>query len=154
MLNHSVRLGALIAVFALFAACDTPTSSPTSPTSQPVRPTTTAPGPGPSGQLVQGARVFGYASAPHSVAAYTLASRFVLYDNGTFALEYASGSLTPEYRGTYTETDGQVMFDFEGWSVAGSWSAIGVLTGDSLAVTYNLIMAMSDFEDARYTLIH
>ena len=114
MLNLSIRLGALLVVFALFAACDTPTSAPTSPTSQPVRPTT---GPRPSGQAVQGARVFVYASAPHPVAAYTRASRFVLYDNGTFALQYASRSLTPEYRGTYTESDGQVMFTFEGWSV-------------------------------------
>ena len=151
MLNLSVRLGALLAVFALFAACYTPTSAPTSPTSQPVRPTA---GPGPSGQPVPGARVFVYTSAPHSVAVYTLASRFVLYDNGTFALQYARGSLAPEFRGIYTETDGQVMFDFEGWSVAGSWSAIGVLTGDSLAVTYHFIMMMSDFEDASYTLIH
>ena len=103
---------------------------------------------------MQGARVFVYASAPHAVAAYTLASRFVLYDSGTFALQYASGSLTPEYRGTYTETDGQVMFTWEGWSAAGAWGATGVLTRDSLAVTYNLIMMMSDFEDASYTLIH
>jgi hypothetical protein len=151
VLNHSVRLGAFLAVFALFAACNTAPSAPTAPTSQPVRPTT---GPGPSGQPVQGARVFVYASARHSVAAYTLASRFVLYDNGTFALQYASGSLTPEYRGTYTETDGQVMFTWEGWSVAGPWGATGVLTRDSLAVTYNFIMIMSDFEDATYTLIH
>jgi hypothetical protein len=29
-----------------------------------------------------------------------------------------------------------------------------VLTTDSLAVTYNLIMSLSDFEDAGYTLLH
>ena len=103
---------------------------------------------------MEGGRVFVYASAPYQVRDYTLASRFVLYDNGTFALQYASGSLTPEYRGTYTETDGQVMFTWEGWSVAGTWGATGVLTRDSLAVTYNLIMMMSDFEDATYTVIH
>ena len=99
---------------------------------------------------MEGGRVFVYASAPRQVAAYTLASRFVLYDNGTFALQYAIGSLTPEYRGTYTETDGHVMFTQEG---GGLWGATGVLTRYSLAVTYNLIMMMSDFEDATYTLI-
>ena len=150
MLNLSVRLGALLTVFALFSACYTPTSAPTSPTSQPVRPAT---GPGPLGQPVQGARVFVYASAPRAVAAYTLASRFVLFDNGTFALQYASGSPTAEYGGTYTETDGQLKFDFEGWSVAGSWGATAVLTRDSLTVTYNVIMMLSDFEAATYTLI-
>ena len=89
MPNHSVRIGALLAVFALFAACNTPPSAPTPATSQPVRPTTD---PGPSGQPVEGGRVFVYASAPHQVAAYTRASRFVLYDNGTFALQYARAS--------------------------------------------------------------
>jgi hypothetical protein len=157
VLKHSIRF-ALVAAFALLAACDAPISTPTTPSAQTVTPATL---PGPSSQQVQGARVYVYASSPYQVyasspyqaAAYTRASRFVLYENGTFALQYSSGSQTPEYRGTYTEGNGRVSFSWEGWSVAGPWAATGVLTGDSLAVTYNIIMSLSDFEDASYTLV-
>ena len=149
MLKHSIRF-ALVAAFALLAACDAPISTPTTPSAQTVTPATL---PGPSSQQVQGARVYVYASSPYQAAAYTRASRFVLYENGTFALQYWSGSQTPEYRGTYTESNGRVSFSWEGWSVAGPWGATGVLTSDSLDVTYNIIMSLSDFEDASYTLV-
>jgi hypothetical protein len=37
-----------------------------------------------------------------------------------------------------------------GWSSAGPWGAAGTLGGNSLTVRYNLIMQMTDFEDAIY----
>ena len=75
-----------------------------------------------------------------------MGSRYVLYRDGTFVLEYPNG----QYRGTYTETAGRITFEWEGWSVAGAWGASGVLTDDSLSVSYNMIMILSDFEDALY----
>jgi len=51
-------------------------------------------------------------------------------------LQYEGG----EYRGRYTEANGDIVFDWEGWSVAGPWGAIG-------------IMRLSDFEDAVYVLV-
>ena len=83
---------------------------------------------------------------------YTSNSRFVLYDNGAFALQYFSLVEGDGYRGRYTETNGVIDFDWEGWSNAGPWDAIGTLTGDSLTVQYNIIMQMTDFENAVYVL--
>jgi hypothetical protein len=53
------------------------------------------------------------------VSDYTKKSRFVLYDNGAFVLEYVSlGELG--YRGGYKDANGVLIFGWEGWSVAGS----------------------------------
>ena len=149
MLSHSVRFAALLAIVAVMTGCDR--ALPSAPTR--TIPQSLPPAPAPAPFPVEGARVFVYASARGAVMPYTLASRFVLHDNGTFALQYLSGSQgSNEYRGTYTEVDGLVTFHWEGWSTAGSWGATGVLTGDSLAVTFNMIMLLSDFENATYTL--
>jgi hypothetical protein len=80
-----------------------------------------------------------------------LASRYVLYDDGTFALQYSSAKHSFfEYRGTFKVMDGLVAFDWEGWSVAGAWGATGSLSDDSLSVQYNIIMQLSDFADGVY----
>jgi hypothetical protein len=80
-----------------------------------------------------------------------LASRYVLYDDGTFALQYSSANFPFfEYHGTYSGNNGRIDFDWEGWSTTGPWGATGTLTEDSLSVKYNFIMLMSDFEDGAY----
>jgi hypothetical protein len=86
----------------------------------------------------------------YRVSDYTKQSRFVLYDNGGFVLKYVALGL--EYRGRYTDAGGVITFDWEGWSTAGEWGATGTLKGDSLTVQYNLIMQLTDFEDAVYAL--
>ena len=45
---------------------------------------------------------------------------------------------------------GHVIFHWEGWSVAGPWGAIGVFNGNSLTLSDNVIMMLSDFEDGVY----
>ncbi|PYR63909.1 MAG: hypothetical protein DMF87_22185 [Acidobacteria bacterium] len=126
-------------------------AAPTAPTPtvvpslQPVPPSLTGTYPPITGP----ARVFVYRDSPYPrVAAYTLTSRFVLYDDGRFALQYEQP--VGEYRGTYTASDGVVTFNWEGWSVAGPWGAEATLSGDVLNVRYNLIMQLTDFEDADY----
>jgi hypothetical protein len=94
--------------------------------------------------------VFASATSPSvELRDYTLRSQFVLYDNGMFSLQYPGGF---EYRGTYTESQGTVIFSWEGGSRAGPWAATGSLEGDRLTVKYNLIMMLTDFEDAVYAL--
>ena len=80
------------------------------------------------------------------VSEYTEKSRFVLYDNGAFALQYPAlgGHI---YRGSYTEENGVLYFKFEGDV---QWSATGKLEGDSLKVQSNTMMQMDDFENAVY----
>jgi hypothetical protein len=84
----------------------------------------------------------------HPISSYTRESRFVLYENGAFVLQYAS--LGGGYRGGYTEENGVITFAWEGWSIAGAWGATGTIRGDTLTVQYNVIMQLSDFEDAVY----
>jgi hypothetical protein len=94
-----------------------------------------------------------YASAAplnHPLAPWTVASRFVLYDDGMFVLQYGGPT---DYPGTYKEANGSVTFEFQGWSTAGSWDATGTIVGTTLTVRFNIVMQMSDFEDASYTLI-
>jgi hypothetical protein len=73
-------------------------------------------------------------------------SRYLLYDDGKFTLEYPHVS----YRGTYAEDGSTMIFSWEGWSTGGPWGATGTIDGDTLTVRYNLIMQMSDFEDGVY----
>ena len=55
-----------------------------------------------------------------------------------------------KYRGGYSESNGVITFQWEGWSIAGAWGATGTLKDGSLTVQYNIIMMLSDFEDAVY----
>jgi hypothetical protein len=80
-----------------------------------------------------------------------LASRNVLYDDGTFALQYSSANFPFfEYRGTHTEANGLITFNREGWSTAGPWGATGQLSDDALSVRCNRVMQLSDLEDGVY----
>ena len=161
-----VRCGRLAAISAVTAACSgDPT--PTAPTVT-VPPTTatplptatlppnatlppTAPRPTPSPAPIGAGHTYRFAGAlEYRVRGYTETSRFVLYDNGVFALEYPS--IGGAYRGSYRIDSNVVHFAFDGWSVAGSWDATGSLANGSMRVRYNIIMSMSDFEDAVYSL--
>jgi hypothetical protein len=94
-------------------------------------------------------RSFVFRETPYSDWAYEIRStRFILYDNGTFALRYeASGH---DYRGTYTESEGQILFTWANWPLG---SATGTIDGDLLTVRYNEYLQMTDFVDAVYVLL-
>ena len=140
VLNAIVRLGAMTAGLVLVAACGN--SGPTSPTPVRVFP----PLSGPSRTFVFDREL------SHPVSEGTKRSRFILYDNGAFVLQYLS--LTGDgYRGSYVQANADIGFEWEGWSIAGDWAATGILQGDSLTVRYNLIMQLTDFEDAAYVLV-
>jgi len=85
----------------------------------------------------------------HRVTDYTKSSRFVLYDNGAFVLQYPTLG-DGGYRGGYEDANGALTFAWEGWSTAGPWGATGSLNGDVLTVQYNEIMQHTDFEAAVY----
>ncbi len=147
-MNTTVRRGAVAALLVFSAACGS--SAPTSVTSQPPAVPSTTPAPPTTFPALTGpARTFVFdRQLSYPVSHYTSESRFVLYDNGAFVLQYPS--LGGGYRGGYTEANGVITFAWEGWSVAGSWGATGTIRGDTLTVQYNLIMQLTDFEDAVY----
>lgn len=148
----AVSRGALLGMMALCIACGH--SAPMAPSASHQRPTVpSAPTPAPSPSnfppLSGQSRTFAFNhELTYRVTDYTKQSRFVLYDNGAFVLQYVS--LGGEYRGGYTEANGIITFQWEGWSSAGAWGATGTLKDGSLTVQYNLIMQLSDFEDAVY----
>jgi len=83
---------------------------------------------------------------------FTSTSRYVLYDNGAFSLRYESLG-EGAYTGSYRQEDGRIIFDFAGDgqpSPDGQPDAIGTLDGDLLAVRYNFLMQIADFENAVY----
>ena len=148
-MNSTVRRGAGVFLVVLCSACGS--SAPTSPTVIPHPQPVPSPTPSPP-------RTFPPLSGPsrtfvfdheltYPVRDYTKRSRIVLYDNGAFVLRYDG---LGDYRGGYTESNGVIRFDWEGWSTAGPWGATAKLRGDTLTVTYNDIMMMTDFEDAVY----
>ena len=98
------------------------------------------------------AQIFEGVDSPYySMHGSPLASRYVLYDDKTFALQYSSAKYSFfEYRGTYTSVDDVITFEWEGWSTAGPWGATAKLSGDTLDVRYNIIMVLSDFADGLY----
>jgi hypothetical protein len=101
--------------------------------------------------VVKPARIFAFdRGLVYYVQVYTMGSRFVLYDDGSFALQYSDFPAGYEYRGRYKEVEGNITFEWEGWSRGGPWGATGSLAANSLTVRYNFIMQMSDFEDAVY----
>jgi len=146
MTHTAVRCGALVALLILSSGCGA--SAPTSPTARSEPTANPAPTPPP---LSGSARIFSFEHELSSGASdYTKTSRFVLYDNGAFALQYRTCNCGGEYRGRYTEARGVITFEWDGWSVAGPWGASGTLQGDTLTVRYNQIMQLTDFEDAAY----
>lgn len=103
MMNTAVRSGALLALLMLSAACGADSRLPTAPTPSAFTPPPPVSFP-PDARL---AGVYVFFDSPYRVADYTRASRFVLHEDGTFALQYPSG----EYRGTYREANNVITFD-------------------------------------------
>jgi hypothetical protein len=128
----------------------TPTG-PTMPGTIGLPRTAPAPPPGSFTAVSRPARIYVFVSAlQYPVQYWTIGSRYVLYDDGTFALQY----LQPqgEYRGTYTETNAVITFRWDAnQNVPAPWRpAVGTLKDDTLTVRYDLIMHHDDFEDAHY----
>jgi hypothetical protein len=146
----AVARGALAGLVLLSMACGGSTA-PTASRQRPAVASSPAPAPANFPALSGPSRTFTF---DHNLTThprdYTQMSRFVLYDNGAFALQYVS--LGGEYHGGYTESNGVITFEWEGWSIAGPWGATGTLNDGSLSVRYNEIMQLSDFEDAVYAL--
>ena len=138
----------LLAAVVMAASCSNYTaSSPTAPLPVPVVTNPVPPPTPPSSGPFPGPGTYVFVETPGvSVQPYTAASRFVLGADGTFGLEMPGYV----YRGRYTEQDGRLTFAWNDW---GAGSATGVFTGDTLLVTYNDYLWLTDFENARYVRI-
>jgi hypothetical protein len=82
----------------------------------------------------------------------SLPTRYVLFSDSTFQLQFASfrfGVVTSS--GRYSRTSTTINFS---WVIGGGppWDAVGTLRGDTLDIRYSLNMQMSDFIDGAYVL--
>lgn len=83
----------------------------------------------------------------------SLPTRFVLFDDSTFYLQFASlrfGLLT--YAGRYSRSDATFRFNWVNES-GPTWNAQGTQRGDTLDIRYGENMVMSDFIDGAYVLV-
>jgi hypothetical protein len=158
-MHAAIRRESLVVVAVVLAnACAGSTPTAPAPITAPITQSAVVPSPSPPVHstvtfppLSGPSRTFTFDHAPAPrVASYTTQSQFVLYDDGGFALQYPSP--IGDYRGGYTESNGVITFEWEGWSVAGPWGATGIIKDGQLTVQYNLIMVLTDFEDAVYRL--
>jgi hypothetical protein len=143
---------ALIAI--LSAGCsESPSHFPTAPTA----PTAIAPAPReapPFPAISKPARIYVTTIEGRSAAYHggTLKARYVLYEDHSFALQYASPRFGNfEYRGTYTEENGKVVFPVSE-SNAEPW-ATAIITEESLTVSYSLMAQHADFEDGVFVRV-
>jgi hypothetical protein len=79
-------------------------------------------------------------------AAAAVCERYFFYPDNTFALRYTRGF---EYVGTFERQDSVISLSFRDFSLA-----TGKLRNDSLIVTYDFFMSLSDFEDGGFRLEH
>jgi hypothetical protein len=146
MMTSLIRCGSIVALLALSSACAN-SALPTEPTAT----FASAPAPTEGFRAVFGnPRIYLATNSPASSLREGM-SRYLLYDDGQFRLQYAYNP--SEYAGSYEVTNGVVTFNWQGWSKAGPWGSTGSLTGDSLTVRYNLIMGLTDFEDGVYVRV-
>ena len=159
MMDAAVRCQALVGLLMLATACSNYVPQPIAPSAPLTASTSNANAtstPQNASEFVprfpaisRPARVYvGTSSAFTTYHGSPLSSRYVLYDDGTFVLQYSSINYPFfEYPGSYNEVNSLMTFDF-----GPSWDgAKGVLNGTSLRVQYNTRMQMSDFEDGIYT---
>ena len=125
-----------------------PVTTPVTPVTPPV-PTSGFPSLTQSGQIyVAPVGLYDAYAAYHGSS---LPTRYVLYDDSTFTLQFLSARFGFfEYTGRYSRLNSKITFSWNGWSTAGPWGADGTLRGDSLSVTYNTIMMLTDFIDGTY----
>jgi len=144
---HSVALVALLTLITACADMDTPTSPTATPPMSPPQPVSPVESPRAFPPVSRPARIYvGVEAQLNPMHGSPLASRYVLYGDGTFALQYSSANFF-EYRGTYEEINAVVAFY---WDACCGWGATGLLSNDALSVHYNERMEYSDFLNGVY----
>jgi hypothetical protein len=83
-----------------------------------------------------------------------LVSRYVIYDDGSFELDFMSETRGFfSYAGTYTASGTGLALNFSDSDSAGPWTAMGSLSGDQMGVKYNGVMIGADFNDGTYVRV-
>jgi hypothetical protein len=149
-MTSGARNALVVLLVAIAASCSEPTRyvPPAGVIVRPGSPVTVLP-PLPFPSLAKPGTIYVEASPPNSAAPRYL-TRYVLYDDGTHALQMGSTEGGLEFTGSWTRADSTIAFKWDAWSAAGPWGATGTVRGEQLVVQYNAVMQMTDFEDEIY----
>jgi hypothetical protein len=80
-----------------------------------------------------------------------LASRYVLFEDSTFVLQFSSPRFgLIEYGGRFTRTTAGITFDFSVPNTIAPWQATATFEQEALRIHYNLAMSITDFVDGAY----
>ena len=140
------RGGSLIGALMLTWACGTGQPTAPGPPATIAQPPSQLPQRLPSGDPLGTYEFSGAVDYP--VRGFTAGSRYLLYDDGVFGLQY--DAFPHVYLGTYRQQGTTITFRFGGQWTWGEGYAMGTLEGDLLVVRYSDIMTHSDFENAAY----
>jgi hypothetical protein len=158
------RVAVFIGLAGALAACGESTAvepRPPSPAAITSGSSTPAPTPTPSGNVVPAfrtpsgpAHIYQETGSLYSFI-YTmhglLISRYVLYDDGSFELQFSSARYGLfNYRGVYERKSDQINLMFNDANRGGPWNAAATVDGNQLRVVYNGIMVGADFENGIY----
>lgn len=80
-------------------------------------------------------------------------SRFILHADGRFEIEGITNLGPYRFAGSFfgdASTSNTISLLFDDGNLAGPWTAVGVIRGDTLSVTYNIVAQLADFEDGTY----
>lgn len=156
--NSTVRRTGIRAAFllTLLSCSDEAFFAPTEPKALPGTPVTTSPG---TTSPAAGFPVLAkpgdvYLAVGHPYAWIgDLSSRYVLYEDSTFALQYVGPGVSFNYPGRYLLFGSTIMLDWSEFNPLGNWGASGTLNGNTLVVQYNVYMLLSDFVDGTYVRV-
>lgn len=80
-------------------------------------------------------------------------SRYILYEDNSFDLQYVGPGMSLSYPGRYLLFGSVIMLDWHEFNPIGNWGASGTLNGNTLVVQYNIYMQLSDFIDGTYVRV-
>ena len=151
MVTRTLAVALNGAMFTVLGCGDAPNEQALAPVPPPAPPAPLPPAPA-FPALLRPGEIY---NAPESLYAFwspfhgaPVLSRYVVYDDGTFGLQFASRRVgIMEYHGVYTRRDSLIEFKF--LVAPGPPSATGVLHGDSLAIKYASSL-WEDFVDGVY----
>lgn len=150
-MNARESIGVITLAAAVSLGCGDQLSAPAGPPERPAPPPagpTLGPWPTATGDVF--VRV-----SPHDASTTAhhgrLGERFVIGDDGRFALQFNSAkSGFFEYPGSHSLVERTFEFAFDARNTAGPWMATGTLRENCMSVEYNIVMWLADFRNGTY----
>ena len=122
------RVVGVAALTVLFAACSERQVSDPQPQAGPTDSGPAAPFVPVFPALAKPGQVYAEPQGLYANSGSQSVSRFVLYDDGTFELQFARGSAPLTFKGRYVRDASGVRFDWDDWETTDSWFAASTVT--------------------------